>query len=416
MSRNHAGFALEDVDDAQCGHPEFELKDYAAARKLRWYGSARSPGFSQVLPKFDDYVFNAMDGILPGSGGLYGMLENELEEIELVENRGVGVGGPLYGVQYKFFGFLSRKYYFGAKNEPFEAQAAWIPATKVAIRLPQAALVPYLRVRPSDRASGHGVLDLADHGLPGFHLDGAEDWAKEPDLANAIFGGPAGQALAAMGYAYIELRLDGGVLSLQRNGFVRGDAELDRLCQEGCTIAASIREAFAPRLDPRPFVTGALPPAPWTSRDVLPTEDSSHFDLQASPSWEAYRVAAEQLGMTLESPEEYHRAFPANPAMGRARAVMRGEVDAIQGPVRLAFHTVREVLAVRGVALFAAAPDARETAPGGELIEETDQFCSVVDGVAVFWNRQSTAGDITSADLLDRSLRSARASGVVATN
>jgi hypothetical protein len=120
--------------------------------------------------------------------------------------------------------------------------------------------------------------------------------------------------------------------------------------------------------------------------------------------------------MTLESPEEYHRAFPANPAMGRARAVMRGEVDAIQGPVRLAFHTVREVLAVRGVALFAAAPDARETAPGGELIEDTDQFCSVVDGVAVFWNRQSTAGDIASADLLDRSLRSARASGLVATN
>ena len=65
--------------------------------------------------------------------------------------------------------------------------------------------------------------------------------------------GPAGRFLAAAHYAYVDLDLDGGMVALRCNGFLRDEAALDELAIQFSGIVAGVREACAPWFDPRPF-------------------------------------------------------------------------------------------------------------------------------------------------------------------
>lgn len=69
----------EDVADAKRGQPEFELRDYAAARALEFLDHGTPAGFRAALPGRPEVQHNVMRGVLPG--GEYGVLANEGLEI-----------------------------------------------------------------------------------------------------------------------------------------------------------------------------------------------------------------------------------------------------------------------------------------------------------------------------------------------
>ena len=393
----HAAFASEDVEDARRGHPDFDLRAYAAARGLDYQESGAPPNFETVVPAWPEYVSNSVSGVLPG--GEVGVLEHELMEVEVSTGKtGPRMGGKLFDEVYvkKDPFFFQPSYWKRPKNEAFAGNAIWIPTTRLMARVPQAALVPRTMAVQSDRVPSMGRYELDLHGLSGFALRYGEE-AENPAFLDRLFSGRAGQFLARADSAYVDLDLDSGIVAVRCNGFLRGEEALDRLAAGFSQVVAGVREACAPDLDPRPF-DERLPEAPWVDREHPP---SGYLDLMTSPWWEGWRQTAAALSMDLEDPKAYHRAYPSNPVPSAAVAVMRDTTP--EGWLyRLAFHRARDPMGARAAGVFAAPErwDGPTTKP--ELVSETDMWLQGDGTVVACWDPTPGQMGIAAPDLLER--------------
>ena len=126
-------------------------------------------------------------------------------------------------------------------------------------------------------------------------------------------------------------------------------------------------------------------------------------------AWEDdFRGFAEQRGLTLEDPGDWHEQFPSVPLPGQVLAVMR----AASG-MRVLFATdvpVHGPRAVRGAIAFATA--AADTAPGGISSSETKTTTAVRDGIGVVWTHRLFGYTSEADTLVDDALAAAAAVGV----
>ena len=393
----HAAFAPEDVEDARRGRPDFELRSYATARGLDFRSTGAPPNFETVIPEWPDYVFNSMLGVLPG--GAVGVLEHELMEVEVTTGKaGPRIGGKLFDQVYtKKDSFIFQpSFWKRPKDEPFGGNAIWIPTTRLMASVPEAALVPRTMAVQSDRLTAIGRYDLDRHGLDGFGLQYGDE-PEDEALLDRLFAGPPGRFLAAAQYAYVDLDLDGAIVAVRCNGFLREEAALDEIATEFSEVVAAVREACAPYFDPRPFEQ-PLPEPPWVDREHPP---SGELDLRSSPWWEAWRQTAAQVGMRLEDPKAYHRAYPSNPVPSAAVAVMRG--TAPDGRTyRLAFHRARGPHDIRAAAVFGedAGWSGPKTKP--ELVPETGMWLQGDGTVVACWDATPGPVGVVAPDLLER--------------
>jgi hypothetical protein len=400
---NHgrAAFARADVADAKRGYPELELSGYAAARGLGFevHATGLPDGFSATCPEWPDYMFNVMRGTLPS--GDFGYLAHELYELA-VRGGDLEMQGMFWSTKY-----VNRSGLFGMEprdvGQPFPDNAAWLPSTRIAIRLPETSQLPTVRVVPGTRVGALGNPNLGKYGADGFRLVGrtaTNEWMER------FVGGRVASLLTSVERPFAELRLDHAVLSLAVNGFVVDTAELDRLLATAGELAHAARELASADHRPAPFAE-RLPPPAWADPGYVRTGPSGRWRL----AWDdAFRRAAGELGMLLEDPETFHHAFPAQPAPGVARGVVRGVVPGTTTLGRLAWFAEggRNHGALRGAVLLPAVPDAPATERGGTPIPETAMSAEVRDDVAAFWTWHRTEVPLDPGPLVARAMESAR--------
>jgi len=409
------------VEDAKRGNPGADLREYAQARSLEFLDKAAPAGFAAALPGFEEYRFNVMRGVLPG--GAFGMLFHQALEVPVIGRP--SIDGTLHAVSSKSPGrwwvpklpnrtdipvigdFLNPP----TDDRPadaFDSYAVWIPTTTAAVNVPEAALPLYLfRI---DRRRHHAPFDfketrtLDDLGLPGWRMRTQEPVSD--DLVRRLLSGRALDVFRRRADdAFFQLLVLRGTVIVRRNGYLRDSGELDALAADVCLLADAIRAACLSQARPRPFAD-ALPPAPAAS---------SMMEVTAGWS-EGYVKLAQRLGMALEDPDEYHRAFPSLPVPGRAVAVMRGTLPGTHATGRLVYHAERSLKAAdraRGAVLLPAPPRAQPTPPGGHRHPDHRLVHENVDGVTVLWS-MTTAGFFREEQegLVERAVALARERGL----
>ncbi|MCB1006680.1 MAG: hypothetical protein KDB35_21035 [Acidimicrobiales bacterium] len=404
-SFGYAAFAPEDVEDAQRRRPPTDLGAYAAARGWELFGSTLVSTVRAAQPDWAEYTANVVSGAMPD--GSYGVIEHELYEVETHASTGIQFGGAFYGARYSAKGpkgFWNKVLPFQISADepegPFAGSAAYVPVTAVLLRVPEAALLPRLVIRRSDRMSGVGNTDLGPLGLGGYRLAGT---VAPPALVQAVLAAGAGQVLASLPYPFVEARYAYGSLALRCNGYLVDESALDALVSQACGIAAALRSAAAPLLAPRPFQVALEP-------DVGgPPEWAPWYPVTNHLWTNGFRDLAARHDLVMEQPADLHRANPRLPVAGVAHGVLRGNLPGTQVPGRLVFTgqggvTVSQVRA--GVAM-AAPPDAAPTPVGGVMDPATDMKAEIADGVIVCWNRQRSTGGMDTTELVASALATA---------
>lgn len=398
--RGSAAYAPEDVEDAKRGAPAVSLESWATARGLEYVGRALIGAFVTVLPRWVDYVFNVGRG--PVAGGRFGQVAHELEEIETDEG-GLVAGGGFFGVRtYSRKGLL---YLVGIDkappDEPFATPAAWVPTTKVILRVPEAALLPRISIRQAGRMGFVGNPELDDGGLPGFRMAGSRWVSDELRLAVAA----AARPLAEVGAPFVALTLDHGLLAVRRNGFVADPGALDVLVDATGRIAEALVEVARPLTAPQPF-SAPLPPP---DRSTWPPGFWQPMDHEV----EATEQVASQLGFTPEDAAALHRAQPGCPVPGLAFGVARGTLAGTAGPARVAFFAQGgQVTGSYRTAVLVPARPGAATPVGGHRHEPTDLYVEVVDEIAYGWPRTRTIGGLDSAATVARAVTTFRELGL----
>ena len=415
---NRAAYAREDVDDSKRGRPSFDLAAYATRRGMRFRDSVRMGAFMSASPIWPDYVFNAMDGALPS--GRYGLIEHELDQ-QAIDQDGFDQGGSYYSVRTTYRNpddwkaFLTSGLIGGQKetpNEPFAGNHAWLPASSVSVRVPEVNAIGPLDVRRKVNYPRFGVTDLGDFGLSGFRTTGLEK--EDPNrevVADAISRG-AGAALAACQSPYLRLEVGYGVVTLRRNGFA-SEEELGELVANAERIAAAFADACLRRCAPQAF--DAAVPAAAPGPELSKKERAFAEIVDGGLTQAGARIAAE-LGLEVEDPVNYHRAFPRVPMPGRARIVARGTLPGTSTVGRVVYTSQgrRAGKTMRGGVLLPATADAPDLALGGEVVEATNMYGETADGIAALWDRGRVSGQLGSADLVRRALATARELGIAA--
>lgn len=385
MGHNHTAYAREDVEDAKRGAPAVSLESWAGERGLTFLGSALAGAFATVLPLWPDYLFNVCRGeVAPGR---LGQLAHELDELPATNGK-IDAGGTFYGTRLttrhglrSFIGLERER-----PNEPFAANAVWVPTTAVSVRVPEVTLLPRVRIRMSGWLD-RGGRDLAHVGLPGFRITDS-GWI---DDAVAETVGAAAGPLGQIDAQYVSLTIDHGVFSMVRNGFVSDPAVLDHLMATAAAIAEGLAAATLP-----------LPESlPWC--DPQPHEA------------EAFDRAADETGMTRVDPLDFHRSHRRLPFPGRAHGLLHGTVPGTDAQGHLAFtdQAAHTGGTYRTVVLLPAAPGA-STPVGGTVHAPTDQYVEVVDGLAVSWPRTRSVGRLDVVERTDAGVRALRESGLIA--
>ena len=419
----YAALAPDDVGDAKRGNPGIELRDYAAARGLEFLDRAAAAGFAATLPGFPEYRFSVMRGLL--RGGEFGVLFHQALEVPVTGSP--NIDGTLFGVVAKTPG---RWWMPSLPNrtdipiigdfldpptddrpaEAFDSHAVWIPSTTAAVNVPEATLPLHLfRV---DRRRHHAPFDFQhQRGLDDLGLDGWRMRSQAPvgdDLLRRVLAGPALDVLRRRAAdPFFQLLVLRGTVIVRRNGYLRDHDALDALATDVCVLAGAIRGACLPEGRPRPFAE-PLPPAP---------AGASNPEVTAGWS-DGYAKLAARLGLELEDPDEYHRAFPSIPVPGRAAAVMRGTLPGTQAAGRLVYHAERNLRAAeraRGAVLLPAPAGAQPTPPGGDRYPDHKLVHENADGVTVLWSLV-TAGFYPEEQegLIERAVELARERGLAA--
>ncbi len=395
MSHSHTAYAPEDVQDARRGAPSVSLEPWAAARGLTFPGPALSGQLVTVLPRFAEYQFNVCRGELVE--GRLGQVAHELHEIEAVEGS-IRAGGAFFGTRVvtrrgfkSFIGWSDDR-----PDEPFAANAAWAPTTKVVLRVPEAALMPRVVIRNAERMRMDHP-NLGPHGLPGYRL--AESRWIGPELEAWL--GAACSPLTAISASYVCLTLDHGLLAVARNGFISDPAMLDHLV----SIAAVIGQNLSAGTEAAPAFASPLPPPD-------PSTWPGFLALQPHEI-EAFARLAEANAMVQEDAVALHRAFRRLPFPGVAKAVLRGIVPGTtaHGRVIIAAQGGRTSGTYRTVVLAPAAPGAA-TPIGGILHQPTDSYVEVSDGVAAGWPRTRTPNGFDSEASIARAVTTLRDLGL----
>jgi hypothetical protein len=377
-THGHAAFAAADVEDARRGRPATDLSAYAQRRGLTVRGQELLDAFAGVQPAWPDYTFNVLSGEL--APGLLGLVEHELEEVE-VDADGLAMPGAFHGARYtgrrsSLLGLLVPFVDLNKKvpDAPFAASAAWVPTTRVALRVPEAALLPRLVARSAERFPMAGNPTLAEEGLSGLRLAGGNH--VDPALRRAVFAGAPARALGGLDAAYVAVTICDGLVTVQRNGFVDDAGRLDALVDAAMAVATA---AAAAGRD-----CSTLPP------HVGPTRDQA----------DAFSRAAVELGLDDEDPVALHHAVPQLPVPGVAVGCLHGRASGWSSPGRLAWFTRRGAApgALRGAAVFPARPGAR-TPLGGTPVEGTDLIAEVCGDVAACWRREPAVGRLESRPL-----------------
>jgi hypothetical protein len=281
-------------------------------------------------------------------------------------------------------------------DEPFAANAAWAPTTKVVMRVPEAALMPRVVIRNAERMRiGHP--DLGPHGMPGFRM--AESRWISPELEAWL--GLACAPLASIRASYVSLVLDHGLLAVSRNGFVTDPATLDHLV----TVTAMIGENLA---------AGAV--AAPAFDNPLPAPDHSTwpgFMVPQPHEVDAFARLADANRMVQEDAVALHRTFRRLPFPGVAKGVLRGVVPgtSAHGRVVIAAQGGRTSGTYRTVVLSPAAPGA-VTPVGGLLHQPTDSYVEVSDGIAAGWPRTRTPNGFDSEASIARAVATLRDLGL----
>ncbi|MEA2473921.1 MAG: hypothetical protein QOE06_1836 [Thermoleophilaceae bacterium] len=373
---NRAAFSRDDVEDSKRGHPDFDLRDYAAARDLEFMDHTTATGFRGALPGDQELQSNVLRGVLPG--GEYGVIAHEGLEVPWTDD-GPDWGGTFYNERVTLKG----------NWKPFSeiSGSARIPCTVAGIRVPETSGThPYLRIdtrrsSPPFSFTNRTKLD----GLIG--IDGWSVWCEpEPDPATV-------QRLVAEPVATIlrQHSEDGlfqfviwwGTLVTRRNGYLRTAAELDELAQAAGAMAARLREVCGSLAERQPF--DAELPRPLTSEArELPA------GFYPDEPWRRWALeTAERHGLALENPVAFHRAFPSAPVPGNAHIVLRGEIPHV-GPGRLVLSRERDAL--RPAVLIAAPPGAEPTPAGGVPYRDPGARMEVRDGLLAVWSATSWTG------------------------
>jgi len=405
----YAAFAAEDREDAARRRPPGDLRAYAAERGLEYRGRGSLAGFRMALPRFAEEQFDLLRGVLPG--GRFGVLLHQL--LQTHRQGGVAVmQGAYHGVNPgrprgllrglipnrtdipilgDFLDPGTRK----GEPEPFEdIGGAWAPTTTVGVPVPE-TVAPLGRVifvlkRRSAPFGDASVVDLDDHGLPtwraalGPHVDG--------DVLARALAGPLGATLRALGdRAYAEVRLDHGMLTVRRNGYVMDPAALDAFAAGACAAADGLRDACLVGVGPADF--GApLSPARWAT-----TGDQDVFSGLPAAWARDFRDFAARHALALEDERAWHATFPSAPIPGRALAVMRAP-----GGGRVLFpvdEPVEATRAVRGAIAFPVAEGSAPVPPGGRPLPDHTMVVAVAGGLGAVWSTRHY-GFTSEADTL----------------
>lgn len=373
---NRMAFSREDVEDAKRGRPAGELSGYAAARGLEFLEGRTPAGFRIALPCDEERQFSVMRGVLPG--GAYGVLAHEALGIEWTGDSS-DWNGTFYGVRVTAtrrtrkrdaLAFVPAVGNF-FMNDPVRALVL-APCSVAAVRLPQLAGT---RLRIDTRGTAPPYVSANKVKLGGsWRIFGV----PEPDPALAA--GPVADLLAAHGEdGLFQVIVESGTLLVRRNGYL-DEAGLDELARAAGVVAAHFREVGCARAEPLPF-TAELPAPPRT----------------LEPWWDEWAAeTAGRLGLALEDPAAYHRAFPALPVPGEARVVMRGDVPGV-GSGRLVVH--REGDSARPAVLLAAPPGTEPTPPGGVPHRDHGLRVETCDGLLAAWSVTSYWGTSRAGDL-----------------
>ena len=395
MSHSHTAYAPEDVEDARRGAPSVSLELWGASRGLAFPGPGLAGQLITVLPPFPEYQFNVCRGELVQ--GRFGQVAHELHEIEAHEGS-IRAGGAFFGTRVvtrrglkSMIGWSDDR-----PDEPFAANAAWAPTTKVVVRVPEAALMPQVVIRNAERMRIDHP-DLGPHGMPGYRL--ADNGWISPELQAWL--GLACAPLLSVDASYVSLRLDHGLLAVARNGFVHDPATLDHLV----TTAATIAENFAAGAEPSPAFATRLPapdPVAWPG-----------FLTPQPHEIEAFARLADANRMVQEDALAMHRTFRRLPFPGVAKGVLRGVVPgaSADGRVVIAVQGGRTSGYYRTVVLVPAAQGAT-TPVGGILHQATDSYVEVSDGVAAAWPRTRTPNGFDSEASISRAVAAIRDRGL----
>ena len=397
MSHSHTAYAPEDVDDARRGAPSVSLEPWAAARALTFPGPGLAGQLVTVLPRFPEYQYNVCRGELVQ--GRFGQVAHELHEIEAHEGS-IRAGGVFFGTRVvtrrglkSFIGWSDDR-----PDEPFAANAAWAPTTKVVLRVPEADLMPQVVIRNAERMR-RDHPDLGPHGMPGYRM--AQSGWISPEL-QAWLGG-ACAPLTSIPASYVSLTLDHGLLAVARNGFISDPATLDHLVAVTAMIAQNL-------------AAGAQSAPAFATR--LPAPDHSAwpgFLIPQPHEVDAFARLADANRMVQEDAVALHRSFRLLPFPGVAKAVLRGVVPgtAAEGRVVVAAQGGRTSGTYRTVVLVPAAPGAT-TPVGGIRHQPTDTYAEVSDAVAAGWPRTRTPNGFDSEASIARAVATLRELGLAA--
>ena len=416
----HAAFAREDVEDARRGRPAVDLDGYAAARGLTPRGQALLARFSVAQPRWPDYTFNVLTGEL--APGVLGVVEHELEEIEVNDNARLSMTGGFHDVRHAARRFDTWSLLPGVVDEvfellatrreapekPFAAPAVWVPATRVIVRAPETALLPGITARTAERFPLLGNPTLEDEGLPHLRLAGGDD--IDPQLRWELFAGASATVLNRLGDAtYLQVRISEGLVSIQRNGFVSDPEVLDRLVEAAVYVAAAACAAGRARCAPQRFDVPLPPPPDLDLRGILDDPHRRPMPEQA----DAFRRAASELGLTDEDPVALHRTIPGLAVPGIAVGCLYGRAQGWSSAGRLAWFTERRFAAgaLRAAAIFPARPGA-QTPVGGVQVAGTDLIAEVRDGVAFCWRLKPAIAHLESRPLIAMAADAMRSLGL----
>ena len=412
-----ASYAKEDIEDARRGRPDVDLAGSAAARGLRFRGSTRMSAFMSATPIWPDYVFNAMDGEL--ANGRYGLLEHELDQIGTSQDS-LDEGGTFYDTSYTWRNRESVGHFLSygligdegtEPNEPFKANAVWLPATAVTIRVPETCALGSFEIRRRDNLARFTSEDLDDLGLPGFRALGTKRHDVDAAVLIDAFGGRAGDALRECAYTYLRVEVGYGAVTLRRNGYVRSDADLDELLDRASRIAEGLAAACGKLSRPQSF-DAPLPPA--DAGPELSKKQRALAEIADQGVTQAGERIASELAMTPEDPRNFHRAFPAVPMPGRARLVLFGPLPGSSVTARIVYTTqgIRSGSTLRGGVVLPALAAAPAGPLGGTVVESTGMYGEAVGGIAAVWDRKRVRGRLEAADLAQRALVTARELGI----
>jgi hypothetical protein len=401
---NRAAFSRDDVEDAKRGHPDFDLREYAARRGLEFLDHGSPAGYRAAVPGREELQSNVLRGVLPG--GEYGVIAHEGLEIGY-SGDDLDWGGTFHSLRVTAKGKAGLLSWTDGLPVPWWMQVlsffsgssptatVRVPCTVAAVRVPETAgSLTHLRF---DRRRSAPPFSFGNRTKLG-ELVGHRGWdlyagqRPDPEIVGRLVAEPVAELLRAHGDdGLFQAVVWWGTLVVRRNGYLRTPEELDELAQAAGLLAGRLREVCEPLARPQRF-DAELPEPPFRRGEPAPPG----FLLDGT--WLKWAVeTAARYGLELEDPFAYHHAFPSLPVPGMAHVVLRGTVPRLGLRGRLVLHRERDAL--RPAVLLPSPPGAEPTPPGGVPLPKHGARLEIADGLLAVWSINSWSGGSANFDI-----------------